>query len=78
MKRRVAESAAWTLIAAALIGAAGHWFITPMRHPDASRWQTARVVIQFVIGIAAGAYAAHRLRQERESEREDAELDRTA
>jgi peptidoglycan/LPS O-acetylase OafA/YrhL len=78
MKRHVAESAAWSLIAAILIGTAGHWFLTPMRHPDASRWQTARVVIQFVIGIAAGAYAAHRVRLEREAEREDADLDRTA
>ncbi len=78
MKRHVAESVVWTLVAATLIGAAGHWFITPMRHPDASRWQTARVVIQFVIGIAVGAYAAHRLRFEREAEREDADLDGTA
>jgi len=74
MKRHVAESAAWAFVAATLIGTAGHWFITPMRHPDASRWQAARVVIQFVIGVAAGAYAAHRLRLEREADREDAWL----
>lgn len=68
--RPVAESAAWSLVAAILLGTAGHWFITPMSHPDASRWQTARVVVQFVIGVAAGAYAAYQLRLERESERE--------
>ncbi len=78
MKRHVAESAAWSLIAATFIGTAGHWFITPMSHPGASRWQTARVVVQFVIGVAVGVYAARLLRQERESEREDANLDRTA
>ena len=77
MKRHVTESAVWGFIAATLIGTAAHWFITPMSHPDASRWHTARVVVQFVIGVAAGAYAAHLLRHERESEREDANLDRT-
>jgi hypothetical protein len=78
VKPHLAESAAWSFVAAVLIGTAGHWFITPMSHPAASRWQSARVVIQFVIGIAAGAYAAHRLRLERESEREDADFDRGA
>jgi len=34
-------------------------------------------LIPFVVGIGVGAYAAHRLRVEREIEREDAHLDRS-
>lgn len=79
MKRTAAaESAALTFAAVTLIGDAAHWYFTPMSHPDASHWQTARVVIQFAIGIAAAAYAGHRLRLEREAEQEDARLDRAS
>jgi peptidoglycan/LPS O-acetylase OafA/YrhL len=77
MKRTAAESAGLTFAAVTLIANAARWFSTPMSHPDASHWQTARVVIQFAIGIAAAVYASHRLRLEREVEREDAGLDRT-
>ena len=72
MKRAAAESAALTFAAVTLIGDAAHWYLTPMSHPNASHWQTARVVIQFAIGIAAAAYASHRVRVEHEVEREDA------
>lgn len=77
MKRAAAESAALTFAAVTLIGNAAHWYFTPMSHRDASHWQTARVAIQFAIGIAAAAYASHRLRLEREVEQEDTRLDRT-
>lgn len=77
MKRTVAESAGLTFAAVTLIGDAAHWYFTPMSHPDASPWQTARVVIQFAIGIAAAVYASHWVRAERQVEQEDARLDRT-
>lgn len=76
MKRHVTESTGLSAAAVVLIGTAGHWFLTPMSHPSASHWQTARVGIQLVIGIVIGVFAARRLRVEREIEREEAHVDR--
>lgn len=40
----------------ALVGAqAAHWFITPMRHPNAGAVQTVLVAVQAVVGVG-GAF----------------------
>jgi len=75
VKQTITESAAWSVAAATLIGTGIHWFVTPMSHPGASRWQIARVVLQLVLGVAAGLYATRRFRYEQEIEREEANLD---
>ena len=76
MSRTVAESAAWSFVAAGLVGRVLHWFITPMTHVGASSWTTTRVGAQLALGLVAGAYGAYRLRVERRTEQEDAHLDR--
>jgi hypothetical protein len=52
----------------ALLGArAGHWFITPMRHPDATTLRSALVALQFVVGLG-GAIWLLRAERARESD----------
>lgn len=37
-------------------GQAGHWFITPLAHPDASTLRHVLVALQAVIGFGGGAW----------------------
>ncbi len=51
----------------AFVGAhAFHWFITPMRHPDAGALRTALVAVQALVGIG-GAFWLLRSRRRPES-----------
>jgi len=41
----------------ALVGAqAVHWFITPMRHPEASALPTGLVAVQALVGLGGAAW----------------------
>ena len=41
----------------ALVGAqAVHWFITPIRHPDASALRTGLVAVQALVGLGGAAW----------------------
>jgi hypothetical protein len=57
------------LLGALLIGKAGHWFITPMRHPNAATWKVSVVGALFVVGLGLLLYAALVQRRERAEER---------
>jgi hypothetical protein len=56
VKRQEREGAAWLLIGAILLGNAGHWFITPIRHPGAPLWKVLIVAGQAVVGAGLWAH----------------------
>ena len=60
MRHLPAEPAAWGLFAASLVGSAVHWFLTPMRHPNAPVWVTLLHALQVIVGIGVG-FGARRL-----------------
>jgi threonine/homoserine/homoserine lactone efflux protein len=44
-----------------MIGAiAGHWLITPLRHPDAAQWHQVAVLVQLVGGFGGAVWLAWR------------------
>lgn len=45
------------LLGAVLAGTAGHWFITPIRHPHPSRWHIVAVAAQLLAGLGLLGYA---------------------
>jgi drug/metabolite transporter (DMT)-like permease len=61
-----------------LIGRAGHWFLTPMRHPNAPLWKGLAVGALFVVGVGMMLYATVVQRRERAEERSLDHPDRTA
>ena len=51
-------------LGAILFAFATHWFITPIRHPDASRTDQILVALQAAFGVGVAAWAWLRLRAE--------------
>ena len=68
MKRETAESSGLALAGAVVAGQAGHWFITPIRHPGASTLKAVLVGLQLVLGLAVIWYAVRVQRRERKEE----------
>jgi hypothetical protein len=64
----------WVALGVAFAGKAGHWFITPMNHPNASSLKSVLVGAQLVLGLGLLAYAARVERRARDDEREVAEI----
>jgi hypothetical protein len=77
MTRTTAAATTEALLGAVLAGTAGHWFITPIRHPHAAPWQVIAVAAQFVAGLGLLGYAMLMERRERADDREFERRDRT-